>query len=74
MTTKDNKEKLKVARETLGKLFYRMAEIVFAGVVVVNIPALRDGNIDKLTTWGILIFGIIIMTIFVSIGDKILKH
>ena len=40
MGQKDNKEKEKTARETLGKYFYDMSKLIFTAVVLTNITAL----------------------------------
>lgn len=40
MGQKENKEKEKTARETLGKYFYDMSKLIFTAVVLTNITAL----------------------------------
>ena len=40
MTQREDKEKEKTARETLGKYFYDMSKLIFTAVVLTNITAL----------------------------------
>lgn len=40
MTTKDDKEKAKISRETLGKYFYDLSKTCFASFVVANVIAI----------------------------------
>lgn len=73
MTAKEDKEKEKVSRETLGKYFYDLSKTCFASFVVANIIAIFAVK----NVWipiGLLAFGSFATAVFAWIGYYILKN
>lgn len=64
MGQKENKEKEKTARETLGKYFYDMSKLIFTAVVLTNITALNnmDTMLFTMTCIVIVSVGILLWT------------
>lgn len=64
MGQKENKEKEKTARETLGKYFYDMSKLIFTAVVLTNITALNnmDTMLFTMTCIAIVSVGILLWT------------
>ena len=73
MTARDDREKEKLSRETLGKFFYDLAKTCFAAIVVTNAIAIVLGDGDFLTTGGLLLIGVIAKFIFARVGFLIIK-
>lgn len=73
MGQKENKEKEKTSRETLGKFFYDLAKTSFASMVVGDVVAmfLREHLTDSAI--GLFVIGVFATAIFAGIGFKILK-
>lgn len=74
MAAKEEKEKIKSARETMGKYFYDLSKLIFTSTVLTN-----GATIFGLTnyTWqSICVFciGIIGTWATASIGNKILRR
>lgn len=69
---KEGKEKDKVRRETLGKFFFDLAKLAFAGLFVSWITPL-SANASNSVAWSVLIGGVIFTVVFAMIGNKILK-
>lgn len=69
---KEVKEKEKVRRETLGKFFYDLAKLSFAGLVVAWLTQMPENYYDVKNVV-VLLFGISFTILFSIIGDKILK-
>lgn len=74
MTTKEDKDREKVSRETLGKFFFDMAKTCFAAFVVSNGISmfLGDGSLELYLL--IMVIGITSTSILAYIGYKILKN
>ena len=69
---KEQREKNKVRRETLGKFFYDLAKLSFAGLAIGWItPIAENHNITDNVI--VLLLGVSFTIIFSAIGDKILK-
>lgn len=66
------KEKDKMRRETLGKFFFDLAKLAFAGLFVSWITPL-SANANNSVAWSVLIGGVIFTIVFAMIGNKILK-
>ncbi len=73
MTARDDKEKEKLSRETLGKFFYDLAKTCFAAMVVTNAIALVIGDGENYATWILLLVGIAGTFIFARVGYIIIK-
>ena len=73
MGQKENKEKEKTARETLGKYFYDMSKLIFAAVVLTNITALFGLTEFSWKTAALLVVGLIATYATAAMGNKILK-
>lgn len=69
---KETKEKDKMRRETLGKFFFDLAKLAFAGLFVSWITPLLT-NANNSVAWSVLIGGVIFTVVFALIGNKILK-
>jgi len=69
---KEAKEKEKVRRETLGKFFYDLAKLSFAGLVIAWLTQMPENYYDVKNVV-VLLFGISFTILFSIIGDKILK-
>lgn len=65
-------ERDKSRRENLGKFFYDLAKVAFAGLVVGGIAPLY-ANTDNIDNWYIFIEGAVFTIIFAWLGNKILK-
>ena len=69
---KEVKEKDKVRRETLGKFFFDLAKLAFAGLFVSwNTPL--SANVNNSVAWSVLVGGVMFTVVFAMIGNKILK-
>ena len=69
---KDLKERNKVRRETLGKFFYDLAKLSFAGLVIGWITPMSD-NTDMGYNIIVMLSGVAFAFIFGIIGNEILK-
>lgn len=74
MGAKDEKEKEKTSRETLGKFFYDLAKTSFASMVVGDVVAmfLKEEMPDR--SIGLFFIGVFATVVFALIGFKILKR
>lgn len=72
MTAKDDREKEKTSRETLGKYFYDLSKTCFASFVVANVIAIFASD-NVLVPIGLLVVGIIATVSLARIGYSILK-
>lgn len=68
----ENQERDRSRRETLGKFFYDLAKLTFAGLVIGSIAPLYM-NIENANYWYTVLTGSILTIIFASIGNRILK-
>ena len=66
------KEKDKIRRETLGKFFFDLAKLAFAGIFVSWIKPL-SANVNNNVAWSVLVGGVAFTIVFAMIGNKILK-
>lgn len=73
MTTKDDKEKAKTSRETLGKYFYDLSKTCFASFVVANVIAIFAAE-NIVTPIILALFGGIATFILARTGYYILKE
>ena len=62
----------RVSRETLGKFFYDLAKLVFAGVVVGGVVQLTQSR-DYVLMAVMVVLGILVSCIFAFVGFKILR-
>ena len=62
----------RVSRETLGKFFYDLAKLVFAGVVVGGVVQLTQSR-DYALMAVMVVLGILVSCIFAFVGFKILR-
>lgn len=62
----------KSRRENLGKFFYDLAKVAFAGLVVGGVAPLY-ANMDNSDNWYVVFAGTVFTIIFAWIGNKILK-
>ena len=69
---KEEKEKDKVSRETLGKFFYDLAKITFTALVIGSIVsvATQQGAVEY---WLLILLGVLATCAFSCIGYKIIK-
>jgi len=71
-TRKEVKEKEKVRRETLGKFFYDLAKLSFAGLAIAWLTQMPE-NYNGMDNVIVLLLGVSFTLLFSIIGDKILK-
>lgn len=69
---KERKERNKVRRETLGKFFFDLAKLTFAGLVIGGITPVfsevqQDGNVT------FIILGLVTTIALAWLGDNIIK-
>lgn len=69
---KEGKLLKRFRRENLGKFFFDLAKLSFAGLVVGGIVPLY-AELSKLDNWYIILTGIITTFILAYIGNEILK-
>ena len=62
----------RVSRETLGKFFYDLAKLVFAGVLVGGVVQLTQSR-DYALMAVMVVLGILVSCIFAFVGFKILR-
>lgn len=73
MAAKEEKEKIKTARETLGKFFYDLAKMTFGTTVLgqfITVFGITEVSISSIV---VLIFGSALTAGFAYMGNKILK-
>ena len=73
MTTKEEREKVKTARDSLGKFFYDLAKMTFGVMVLGNAAAVFGFTDFTLSSAIVLIFGSFMTWGFAYMGNKILK-
>ncbi len=73
MTTKDNKEKSRTARETLGKYFYDLSKLVFSIMVLGNVVDLFGKNHYGIMNLVSFCLGVFATWALALVGNKILK-
>ena len=62
----------RVSRETLGKFFYDLAKLVFAGVVLVEATSLPSSS-DYLYIALIMVIGLLFTIVLAVVGHIVLK-
>ena len=73
VTTEDSKhEKKSIAKETLGKFFYDLAKLIFAGIVLGEVFLLQD-NASNVAYWIMTVLGAAMTWGLAWIGNKFLK-
>ena len=70
---KEAKEKNKVRRETLGKFFYDLAKLSFAGLVIGGITPIFT-EVYYTSNMSFIILGAVATFAFAWLGDNILKN
>lgn len=74
VTQKEEKEKQKTSRETLGKFFYDLAKTTFAVMVLGNVATVFAGDIDAVIVSTMIFLGMFITFLFAYVGNKVLKN
>lgn len=74
VTQKEEKEKQKTSRETLGKFFYDLAKTTFAVMVLGNVATVFIGDIDAVIVSTMIFLGMFITFLFAYVGNKVLKN
>ena len=70
---KEEKEWYKARRENLGKFFYDLAKLTFAGVVIGGIIPLYSNPINAMN-WSMVVTGIIFTGLIAFFANRIFKH
>lgn len=74
MGAKEEREKEKTSRETLGKFFYDLAKANFTtNVASCILSMVMKEKYDDLLVWGLLVFGLLSTGVLAYIGYRILK-
>lgn len=74
MTARDDREKEKTSRETLGKFFYDLAKANFTtNVAGCILSMVMNDRYADLKVWGMLAFGLLSTAFLAGFGYKILK-
>lgn len=73
MASKEEKEKVKTARETLGKFFYDLAKMTFGTTVLGEFIAVFGFADFSASSIAVVILGSLMTAGFVYMGNKILK-
>lgn len=74
VTQKEEKEKQKTSRETLGKFFYDLAKTTFAVMVLGNVATVFIGDTDAVIVSTMIFLGMFITFLFAYVGIKVLKN
>lgn len=74
MGAKDEKEKEKTSRETLGKFFYDLAKTSFAAMTIGAIVGFFENRVDAESCVILFIVGLCSTALLASIGFYILKN
>lgn len=75
MTAREDKEKEKTSRETLGKFFYDLAKANFTtNVAGCILSMVLNGQYADLKVWGLLLFGMFSTAMLAYVGYRILKR
>ena len=74
MTQREDKDRIKVAREQLGKFFYDLAKTSFLVMVAGNAVMLYDEGEFKLVNVLSALVGILLTIVFACIANEILKR
>ena len=69
---KEVREKDKVRRETLGKFFFDLAKLTFAGLVLGGITPIY-ANVEAGINWYVLAAGSVWTIMLAKVGNTILK-
>ena len=72
MDRNEQKERDKLFRQSLGKLFIDLSKLVFAGVVVGGVVQLTQSR-DYALMAVMVVLGILVSCIFAFVGFKILR-
>ena len=74
VTQKEEKERQKISRETLGKFFYDLAKTTFAVMVLGNVATVFIGDTDAFIISTMIFLGMFITFLFAYVGNKVLKN
>lgn len=74
VTQKEEKEKQRTSRETLGKFFYDLAKTTFAVMVLGNVATVFIGYTDAVIVSTMIFLGMFITFLFAYVGNKVLKN
>ena len=74
VTQKEEKEKQKTSRETLGKFFYDLAKTTFAVMVLGNVATVFIGDTDAVIVSTMIFLGMFTTFLFAYVGNKVLKN
>lgn len=72
MGSKENKERERIAQETLAKFYYDLAKLTFGGMVIIGMMSF-DASKDIGQEGLKVLFGIAMTVFFAAIGNRILK-
>lgn len=73
MAAKEEKEKIKIARETLGKYFYDMSKTSFGtGLLGTVISYFAKGEAYHIR-WELLVFSVVASVVFAILGNRVLR-
>lgn len=73
MVSREQKERQRSSRDTLGKFFFDIAKLTFAAMVLGGVVALITGEGGD-SGWLLMLVGLAVTSIFAYIGYYILKH
>lgn len=73
MTAREDKEKIKTAREELGKYFYDLSKLIFTSTVLTNSTAIFGLTDFTWKSMSFIVVGFIGTWACASMGNKILK-
>lgn len=73
MGQKEDREKEKTSRETLGKFFYDLAKTSFAAMTIGGVVGFFENNIDLQGCVILLFAGLYATVLFASLGFYIFK-
>ena len=75
MAAREDREKEKTSRETLGKFFYDLAKANFTtNVAGCILSMVINDKYDDLKVWGLLLLGLLSTSVLAILGYKILKR
>ena len=73
MAGNETREKTKVRKEKLAGYFYNISQLTFTGTGLGGVLPLLKGDVD-LGNVSVLIFGIVMTTVFAMAANRVLKY
>ena len=73
MTTREDRDKAKSAREMLSKYFFSLSIATYTGAVMGTLASMLDLDSGVIGTVAIFVIGSILTVIFAFVGNKIIK-